>query len=149
MSTVKKAKTKEEWQVAAQKAINTGRMANTLAKALAKRYAKRWRFVDFLGPNGRESAGVVDIVAIRKDGRVPAIEGLKRLDLFDIVLIQVKGGSAPRPSADDIERLKVVSDRYHAKAIVLFEWQAKKKAGFLKLDVNNGWVVSSTAELFT
>ena len=131
-------KTKDEWQVAAQKAINTGRMANTLAKALATRYPKRWRFVDFLGPKGRESAGVVDIVAIRKDGRVPAIEGLKRLDLFDIVLIQVKGGSAPRPSADDIKRLKVISDRYHAKAIVLFEWQAKKKAGFHKLDANNG-----------
>jgi len=149
MSTVRKPKTKEEKQAAPQKAIHTGRMANTLAKALAKRYAKRWRFVDFLGPKGRESAGVVDIVAIRKDGRVPAIEGLKRLDLFDIVLIQVKGGSAPRPSADDIKRLKVVCDRYHAKGIVLFEWKAKKKTGFLKLDANDEWEASSAAELFT
>jgi hypothetical protein len=66
------AMTSEQGVEAAKRARSTATMANTLAKALAARYERRWRFVDFLGPNGAESAGVVDIIAIRKDGRVPS-----------------------------------------------------------------------------
>ena len=141
-------KTTEEWQRAAETARKTGKMANTLAKALAKQYSKRWQFVDFLGPKGRESAGVVDIVAIRKCGKLPTLQGLKRLDLFDIILLQVKGGSARRPTAEDIKRLKLVGEQYHAQNIVLFEWQDKKKVGFLELDNNDKWKETSAAALF-
>jgi hypothetical protein len=42
-----------------------------------------------------------------------------------VVLIQVKGGSAPFPTADDILRLKEVSKYHGAKAIVLSEWKSK------------------------
>ena len=86
-------------QVAAGKAIKTAKTATTLAKAhLAResnKHGGRWHWVDFPGPNGRESAGIVDILAIRKRWELsagPEFEKLKHLDLFDIMLIQVKGG---------------------------------------------------------
>ena len=142
-------KTSAEWTEIVAKARHTGKMANTLAKALAKRYAHRWRFVDFRGPNGEESGGIVDIVAIRKSGKAPAISGVKKLDLFEMMLIQVKGGSAKGPTADDIVRLKLVRNKYDAQAIVLFAWNKDKKvAEFRTLDGNNEWVVTTAAKLF-
>jgi len=142
------AKTKKEWRAIAANARRTGKMANTLAKALANRYAKRWRFVDFLGPKGRESAGIVDIVAIRKCGKPPTMAGLKTLDLFDIILIQVKGGSAPGPTDNDIKRLRLVGNEYHAENIVLFHWQDKKKTAFQKLDAKGEWRDATAADIF-
>ena len=138
----------EKWRAAGNKAGKTGRMANTLAKALAKRYAARWRFVDFRGPNGGESAGVVDIVAIRKNGKPPVVKGLKALDLFDIILIQVKGGTAALPTPEDIARLKLVKARYHAADIALFEWRIKKKCGWQVLDASDRWEQSTASALF-
>lgn len=52
-----------------------------------------WNVVSFNGPNGSESRGIVDLLAIRKDHRSKKA-GRKRGDLFEIVLIQTKGGSA-------------------------------------------------------
>ena len=147
-------KTAEERAEIVARALRTGKMANTLAKALATRYAYRWRFVDFRGSKGEESAGVVDIVAIRKSSKKPNIEGLKELDLFDIILIQVKGGKAARPSSSDVERLKLVGREYKAKAIVLFEWNKEKGISrFLKLDEsialpNDQWGQATAAKLF-
>lgn len=93
MKGLKMPMTSEQGVEAAKRAKSTATMANTLVKALAKRYERRWQFVDFLGPKGAESAGVVDLIAIRKDGRAPTVPGLKRLDLFDMILIQVKGAA--------------------------------------------------------
>jgi hypothetical protein len=142
------SKTDAEWAEIVAKARHTGRMANTLAKALAQRSAHRWRFVDFRGPNGDESGGIVDIVAIRKSSKAPDA-GLKKLDLFDVTLIQVKGGTAKNPTADDIARLKLVRDRYCAQAIVLFAWNKDKKvAKFCLLDENDKWVDTTASKLF-
>lgn len=142
-------RTETEMAETVAKAHHTGKMANTLAKALAKRYAYRWQFWDFRGPNGQESAGIVDIVAIRKSGKVPTIAGLKKLDLFDIILIQVKGGSARRPTADDLSRLRRVGMKYDAESIVLFEWNEDKKiAAFHTLANNNDWIPITAAKLF-
>ena len=44
--------------------------------------------------------GVVDMLAVRKDHGKP-ISGTKRGDVLQIVLIQVKGGSAAMPTAAD------------------------------------------------
>ena len=110
-------------QLAAVKSHAVWKMANTLTKALARRYSKRWQFVDFLGPNGRESKGIVDILAIRKSGKTPSIEGLKKLDLFEILVIQVKGGNAAKPNTAEIDRLRRVAAYYHATKIVLFQWK--------------------------
>ena len=51
----------------------------------------KWNLVEFGGKTGSESRGIVDLVAIRKDYK-PHQRGLKQGDLFDIILIQVKGG---------------------------------------------------------
>lgn len=121
-------------QVAAQKAIKTAKTATTLAKAhLAResnKHDERWQWVDFPGLKGRESAGIVDILAIRKRWDVPTtteFKNLKHLDLFDIMLIQVKGGSAPMPTANDIARMEEVADHYYACNVLLYQWNEKKK----------------------
>ena len=93
----------------------------------------RWQVVNFNGPQGAESAGIVDLLAIRKDHRSNKA-GLKRGDLFEIVLIQAKGGSASRPSARDVVRLARVAKHCHAKAVVLAEWQREQKLALFKLD---------------
>ena len=43
----------------------------------------------------------VDVIAIRKDTSQPVNRALKRGDLFDIILIQIKGGSARGPTQED------------------------------------------------
>jgi hypothetical protein len=138
-------------QVAAQKAIKTWKMANTLAKALGRRYSKRWQFVDFLGPKGRESAGIVDILAIRKSNKAPTIAGLQKLDLFEILVIQVKGGSAKEPSDIEIERMRKVAEHYHASAVVLFQWRKglSVETGYKLLhETKNEWSPVSAKKLF-
>ena len=72
-------------------------------------------------PGGRESAGIVDLLAIRKNHTKPK-SPFKRGDLFEIILVQVKGGGAKRPTKDDAKRLKDVRDYYSARAVVLAEW---------------------------
>ena len=56
----------------------------------------KWKLVDFNGAKGQESKGIVDMIAIRKNHKAPEADFL-RGDLFEIVLIQVKGGSAKAP----------------------------------------------------
>jgi len=142
-------KTPEQRAEIIVRALSTGKMANTLAKALAIRYAYRWQFIDFRGPGGQESAGVVDILAIRKSGKQPHIEGLKPLDLFDIIIMQVKGGSAGKPKEDDISRLKLVRDEYRAQAIVLYEWNKRKGLSkFSTWDDEGAWINKTSKELF-
>src|SRR5262245_9882791 len=101
-------------------AIRTAKWATTMTKwrigfetggrRLAKpgvRPARRWQLVSFPGPAGRESAGIVDVMAIRRDHRLSSRK-FKRGDLFEIILIQIKGGGARGPKMDDILRLRTV-----------------------------------------
>jgi hypothetical protein len=81
-----------------------------------------WQLVEFTGPGGRESRGIVDLLAIRKDHRTSGPD-LKRGDLFEIVLLQIKGGSARWPSRNDILRLRQVARHHRATEIVLADWQ--------------------------
>jgi hypothetical protein len=73
----------------------------------------RWHLLTFAGPDGGESRGVVDLIAIRKDHSTPR-NGLKRGDARQILLIQVKGGYAAKPTAEDAERLRIVARRHGA-----------------------------------
>jgi hypothetical protein len=59
--------------------------------------------VNFTGRAGRESTGVVDLLAIRKDHSIDAVK--HRGDFLEMILIQVKRGGAPRPNGKDIARL--------------------------------------------
>ncbi|MBL8513097.1 MAG: hypothetical protein JNJ55_03825, partial [Betaproteobacteria bacterium] len=133
---------------APEKAIETWKMANTLFKALTKRYSDRWKFVDFLGPNGRESAGIVDLLAIRKSSKQAFPKGLKKLDLFDIIVIQVKGGGARPPSEDDIRRLRTVAAHYQADKVVLFEWKKGFATNYYISDESSQWRKSSGDAIF-
>lgn len=57
-----------------------------------------------------------------------------RGDFFEMILIQVKGGTALWPTRDDVARLRVVADRYHARAVVLAEWTKGSKPNLFTLD---------------
>jgi hypothetical protein len=82
----------------------------------------RWHFVEFGGATGSEARGIVDFIAIRKDHRYES-GTLRRGDALDIVLVQVKGGSARQPTIEDNRRLHAVARRHKARAIVLAEWK--------------------------
>jgi hypothetical protein len=150
----------KKWKEAAAGAIDTAKKATALAKAHlireSRKHGGRWQWVDFPGPNGRESAGIVDILAIRKRwdlSEEPEDADLKHLDLLDIMLIQVKGGAAKTPSAEDIARMERVADRYHIGKVLLYQWNTKKKAetGYRILNREThefGPLVTDSKELF-
>ena len=70
----------------------------------------------------------MDMIAIRKDhgnGKL-VVDGF-RGDLFEIVLIQVKGGGSRLPTAADVDRLMKVKKYYRADRIILAEWKLREK----------------------
>lgn len=104
----------------------------SIRQAVSRTPFPRWHFVSFSGPDGGESRGVVDLIAIRKDHST-ALPGMKRGDAFQIILIQVKGGYAARPTAEDGERLRAVARRHHAHSVLLAAWKKGKAAQFFSL----------------
>ena len=101
------------------KAAQTAKWATTMTKWLVSRTKSRtnWQLVEFSGPGGFESRGIVDLLAIRKDHRTSGVD-LKRGDLFEIILLQIKGGSARWPSRNDILRLRQVARHHRATEVV-------------------------------
>ena len=117
-------------------AQHTAKWARTMTKWLitySRRRGARWNLVEFGGTTGAESRGIVDLIAIRKDHRQDSF-GLKRGDLLDIVLIQTKGGAAPRPTEEDRGRLSKVAKHHRARAVVLAEWKRGVKPNLFKLE---------------
>ena len=110
------------------------------------RKGARWNVVGFGGKTGSESRGIVDLIAIRKDHRRDG-EGIKRGDFFEIVLLQVKGGSAHRPTGEDIDRLLRVAKHHRAKAIVLAEWRRGEKLDLFTLK-GHKWDETSPTKMF-
>jgi hypothetical protein len=126
----RKAEFKRRFKLAAY----TERWAVTMVKvcirqAVASSSFPHWHLLTFAGPNRGESRGVVDMLAIRKDHREP-YPGTKRGDLFQIVLIQVKGGFAPKPTAEDRKRLQIVARRHGAVGVLLATWKKGTAAKF-------------------
>jgi len=91
---------------------------------------------------------VVDLIAIRKNTKQPSGDILKRGDLFDIILIQIKGGSAAGPTASDCRRLWQVKKVYQAKAVVQFQWRKGQSSKFFTLKRNLKWKLTRSRELF-
>src|SRR5262245_17645473 len=135
-------------QTAWKKAANTDRWTEILFRALSNRVAQRWRFVSFRGGGGGEWRGIVDVLAIRKDTSQSDHHLLKSGDLFDMILVQMKGGSARAPSTAEIRRLRAVARHYRAKAIVLFTWRKRETCSFQKLGRSARWLRVSAHELF-
>ena len=75
--------------------------------------------------------GVVDLLAVRKDHGKP-IAGTKRGDALQIILIQVKGGGAAMPTAEDGRRMRAVAKRLHARHILLAAWKKGSAAQFFR-----------------
>jgi hypothetical protein len=131
------------------KAQHTAKWARTMTKWLItfnRRKGVKWNLVEFGGKTKSEARGIVDILAIRKNHRTD-VPGLKRGDLFDIVLIQTKGGSASRPIDDDIARLTRVARHYKARDVVLAEWNKGTKPVFYRL-VRRKWETLTPSEIF-
>jgi hypothetical protein len=116
------------------KAHATGRWAEIIFRALSSRLARRWKFVSFRGAGRGEWRGVVDVLAVRKNASEPNQPGLKRGDLLEFVLIQVKGVSAQAPTASDCERLRQVARIYRAK-VVLFSGRRGDHSSFSELNL--------------
>lgn len=113
----------------AQKALRSAKWARTMTKWLITHSSKdgvKWQLVEFGGKKGHESYGIVDLIAIRKNHK-PTGMNKKRGDLFEIILIQVKGGSARYPSSSDVARLLVVKKHHNASRVVLAEWKLATK----------------------
>lgn len=132
-----------------KKAHHTAKWARTMTKWLvtySRRKGAKWNLVDFGGRAKSESRGIVDLIAIRKDHRRHGA-GVKRGDLFEMVLIQTKGGAAPRPTADDIARMKKVARYHKASAIILAEWQRGERLQLFQLN-RSRWYSVSPDEIF-
>lgn len=132
-----------------KKAQHTSRWARTMVKWLithSRPCGAKWRLVDFCGDHRSESCGVVDMIAVRKNHH-HAKGMLKRGDLFEIVLIQIKGGSAREPTREDIARLKAVARHHRAKAIVLAKWKRGKTLNLCRLR-GLRWEPASPGEIF-
>ena len=132
-----------------KKAQHTAKWARTMTKWLitfSRRTGARWNLVDFGGKTKAEARGIVDLLAIRKDHHHDGA-GLKRGDLFDIILIQTKGGAAPRPTPDDVARLSRVARHHRAKVIVLAEWRKREKLDLFRLE-RNQWQPVNPVDIF-
>ena len=133
ISVNRRAEFKRRFKVAAY----TEKWAVTMTKvcirqAVARAPFPRWHLLTFAGPDGGESRGVVDMIAVRKDHGDPPL-GTKRGDLFQIILIQVKGGYAVRPTAEDGKRLRIVARRHGACGVLLATWKKGTAARFFSL----------------
>jgi hypothetical protein len=111
-----------------------------------RRSGARWNVIDFGGKQRAESRGIVDLMAIRKDHRRDRL-GLRRGDAFEIVLTQTKGGSARRPTAQDVARLASVARRHRATAVILAEWKRAETLDLFKLS-RSRWVRVTADEIF-
>jgi len=134
----------------AEKAHRTGKWAKTMTKWLmtyTSKGSKPWQIVSFEGPKGRESRGIVDVLAIRKDHTEPKDETLKAGDLFEIILIQVKGGASPDPKDGERRRLEKVRDHHSARCVVLARWRKGKELSLRRLE-DSSWKDIEPEEVF-
>lgn len=131
----------DKWSAAYLKAQRTASWAKTMTRVLITQSTvnqPKWEVVNFLGPKKVESRGIVDLIAIRRD-HTRGEEPLQLGDLFEIVLIQVKGGSARMPTAKDNVRLAAVGKHYSARAILLAEWKQGTRVKLRRLGDDLQW----------
>lgn len=84
-----------DWKAAQIKAHKTSKNAKTFTKV--KLNKKGYRYIDFDTRKGYEYKGIVDLIAVKRDNKNP--------DNLEIILFQIKGGSA-KIKPDEIRRLK-------------------------------------------
>ena len=158
-SPIRKKIKPTDWNAAVEKAENTGKAAIEITKWRISQVASKtkWQIIEFMGKNGKESVGIVDLLAIRKSHeRNVKKAGLKPGDLFEIILIQTKGGNAALPTQDDIRRLRILGRYYNSKFIMLSEWKEYQlncyilKENFEKKELHpkDVWIKIPVSEIF-
>jgi hypothetical protein len=90
----------------------------------------------------------VDVLAVRKDTAASTHGLLKSGDLFDFVLVQMKGGSARDPNASEVARLRAVARWHKAKAVVLFTWKRGEGCTWRRLHRDGTWRQTNVAAVF-
>jgi hypothetical protein len=133
------------WAAAVAQAKKTATWAKTMTRVLitnATGKQPKWEIVNFLGPKKAESRGIVDLLAIRRDHSSHG-DPLKYGDLFEIVLIQVKGGTGKKPTASDNARLWEVGKRYAAREILLAEWKLGSQVTLRRLRKDLSWSLAN------
>jgi hypothetical protein len=60
-------------------------------------------------------------------------------DAMQMMLIQVKGGSAPMPTAEDAQRLRAVARRHGADRVLLKSWKPGRAVRFFRLQTSGKW----------
>ena len=138
-------------QLAADKAIYTDKWTQTMFNHQTNKMAYRWKFQHFRGKKKRDSRGVVDVLAMRRNTADPKKPPLEANDLFEFILVQLKGGEAPMPLQKDLVRLWAVRDHYDAKDIVLFERRKSKCTFSVLRKIGNEefeWVKSDRKSIF-
>ena len=110
-----------------------------LKKTKSGKKLRPWHFIEFKGGAGRESAGIVDLLAMRKnfDKKGNKKLGMKEGDSLEIIQIQVKGGTSGNPSKKDIKRMKKVSEHYHFSETLLSRWKTNT-VNFYRLGNDGG-----------
>ena len=139
-----------------RKAQRTAKWAHTMTKWAISyatggkrpgfRTVKTWQIVAFPGGKGSESRGVVDFLAIRRDHKTDHGK-IRSGDLLEIILVQVKGGTARDPTSADVARLKEVQRHHGARAVVLADWKKGQGVTFRILK-RNSWVKTTESQVF-
>ena len=139
MSAVKK---KEAAAATAAVATNARRVegwTEARFRAMTKRVGGRWKVVSLRGKSGADSKGVVDLVAVRRNLRLPAPHGLAAGDLLDSVIVRLHSADAAKPTPKDVARLRRVARRYAALRIVLHTWTKGAPGEFHLLEARTKW----------
>ena len=134
---------------AQKKSSYIDRWAETMTKhgiSLGTKKKNPWRFINFRGSKGGESAGAVDLVAIRRRQK----KYQTKSDLLDIILMQIKGSAKDPewPTMAYNRRLRNAGKSCNAKKLVLVRYTYKKDRQFYYLDKGNNWKKSSLESIF-
>ena len=112
----------------------------------------KYQFVEFSGPNGGDSNGIVDLLAIKKNRNKKENKkhGLSNADLLDIIQIQVKGRGSRPPKNDDKKRMKKIAKYYKFKETLLSRWDPSKEffPVFSRLTDQNTWQIVDAKTIF-
>ena len=135
---------------AQKKSSYIDKWAETMTKhgiSLKTKKSNPWRFANFRGPKGGESAGAIDLLAVRRK----IVKYKTKSDLLEIILIQVKGSATkPKwPTSDHVKRMKNAKKSCNAKQLVLVRYTYKKEKQYYYLTKGNEWMESSIEGIFS
>ena len=126
--------------------------ATKLQIEISNNSTAKYQFVEFSGPRGGDSNGIVDLLAIKKNrnNKENKKHGLSNADLLDMIQIQVIGGGSGPPSNADKKRMKKVAKYHKFKETLLSRWDPRKDffPVFYRLTDQNTWQIVDAKTIF-